>query len=170
MMKEDTEATLPDDGAVEVIQPSEALRAKAALVVETDPDAIFRAADRALADKADSFLDHARAELSTLRDLFHGAAEAPEQSEGALRRAYVIAHDLKGQGTSYGFSLMTEVAGLLCAVLRARRAGDGEWRRVAEKHVEALELVIGHGILADGGTLGRRLVDRLKGLDGMNTI
>lgn len=169
-MKENhTERTISRDGEVEIIQPSLALQAKVASVVAANPEDLFEAADRAVAGKADAFLDHARNELSSLRDSFQTVVAAPDKSEGDLRRVYGIAHDLKGQGKSFGFALVTEVAGLLCTVLRSPRVDEAEWRRIATAHIEALGLLIGHGIRGDGGPLGQKLVDRLKRLDGIGT-
>lgn len=149
----------------EAIRPSLTIRAKTTAVAEEDPETFFAAADGAIAAAADAFLDHAREDLAVLRQSFLCALETPEEREDSLRRAYTIAHDLKGQGTSYGFSLMTEVAALLCAALRSPRTEDSAWRRVARAHIEALGLVIEQGIRGDGGALGRRVVERLARLD-----
>jgi hypothetical protein len=84
----------------------------------------------------------------------------------SLDRIYGIAHDLKGQGSSFGYQLITGVAGLLCQFLKGQRVNDAQGLRVAAAHVEALGIVMEHKIAGDGGKLGTAMVERLQKLVG----
>lgn len=150
----------------QVIRPPHLLQAKVASVPVRDPDALFAAVDRAIAAKADVFLENARDDLGAMRIALHEAVTVTEKRAEGLERVFTIAHDLKGQGSSFGYPLITKIGGLLCQFLRARRGHDAQGLRIAAAHIEALAIVLEHRIAGEGGQLGASVVERLEKLVG----
>lgn len=79
-------------------------------------------------------------------------------------RAYGIAHNIKGQGDSFGYPLMTGVGVSLLALLRGSETRDERVIRIAEAHLAAMRTIMGNGIEGDGGETGQALIERLSGL------
>ena len=72
-------------------------------------------------------------------------------------------HNIKGQGSSFGYQLMTNIGGSLCDYIRDCEPTSEAGLKVIEAHLAALEFVIDREIKGDGGDAGQGLIDKLKG-------
>jgi len=99
-----------------------------------------------------------------LRTAFDHAMNQPAERSGALGRLFGIAHNMKGQGGSFGYDLITSIGSSLCECLRGREAATDELMRVIKAHIDGLAVVFEHDLKGDGGELGQRLAERLRGL------
>ena len=75
-----------------------------------------------------------------------------------------IVHNVKGQGTSFGYPLMTQVGDSLSALLKAADACDAMILKLAAAHIQAMRLILSQDIKGDGGEQGAALVERLSDL------
>ncbi|MPY71614.1 MAG: hypothetical protein GEU92_16190 [Alphaproteobacteria bacterium] len=153
-----------DESGYESIPLRNPLRAKIAMRADTDPDSLFEAADHVIAEQARSYLSRARAELEEARAAMATAIADADARAGALDRLYRVAHDMKGQASTFGYPLATEICGLLCLLLARRPHLNDPALSVSQAHVSGLAVVLEHGLAGDGGDLGRQLVERLRGL------
>lgn len=148
--------------AYEVIQPANPLRAKVGPPRPTDPGLIARA-EAALQDMAGEYLGWVADDLAALEAgaAAFAAASEPAPRIKALQSVYGVVHDIKGQGATFDFKLVTVIAASLCRYLeRTEEIGDGAVPADAEivsAHVAALRAVINNGIKGDGGPLGRQV-------------
>ena len=87
-------------------------------------------------------------------------AAANTETLGVLFR---LAHDLKGQGRSFGFDLLTDVAASLCKLLvNLGKTEQNSWRfQSVDMHVRSLQLIARKKIKGDGGPLGRELLEQI---------
>lgn len=110
----------------------------------------------------------AEARLAGLRDRFESslnafvadlaaAAETIASDPAAMKRCCRLAHDLKGQGTSFGYPLLTEFAGSLTRLLGDGRADDPLLGQLTALHIKAISAVAQARITGDGGETGRAL-------------
>jgi hypothetical protein len=92
------------------------------------------------------------------------AAVTDGSNADALRQVYGVAHDIKGQGSTFGYHLITDIGQLLCRY--AERAIERKHvdRMVIDAHVTALRTVIDNRIQGPAGELGREILDALKGV------
>ena len=74
---------------------------------------------------------------------------------------YKIAHELRGQGGSYGYPLVTEFGDKLCRYLDAAAVLDAKSLVVVKATANAIAVVINSKISGDGGDTGRALVAML---------
>lgn len=98
-------------------------------------------------------------------------AEAGADTEGRsahLDRLHGAAHDIKGQGASFGYELMTKIGESLCDFIRADGGGDNGLRVMAA-HIRAMKTVIDKRVSGDGGASGEKLVAGLAALAGAST-
>ena len=76
-----------------------------------------------------------------------------------------VAHDIKGNGGSFGYDLMTAIGGSLstfCRAIGGSGAEIGDARlEVIRVHIDAMKMVIDHGLEGDGGETGADMVAML---------
>jgi chemotaxis protein histidine kinase CheA len=120
-------------------------------------------AEKAVANLAQDYAAWALADVAKAR-----AALAAATGDAAGRGQHVealfrIGHDLKGQGSSFGFPLVTKIGHSLCALTRDRaRRYESRHLDLAKAHLDALELILTKGIKGEGGKVGAELVARLE--------
>ncbi len=145
----------------QIINPPNTLKAKVGSLPEVNPEAIARA-EQALKALAPQFADWIREEVDRLTAAF-GAMKTDGVTASSLAAVFVCAHDLKGQGTTYNFPLVTEIAGVLCQLL------DGVELTVVtanmalvEAHIQAIEIAVRDGLKDDSDAVAGALLQELK--------
>ncbi len=135
-------------------------QAMPALSEQDDPVA---AAEAAIAALSENYLVWVKDDLQAARAaLVNARGTLPDNSE-AIEELFGVCHNIKGQGGSFGFQMMTDIAESLCDYIRDRAATPEVKLQVIEAHITALELVIEREIKGDGGEAGQGLITKLKG-------
>ena len=115
------------------------------------PDAV-RAAEAAVAALADSFLEWIGEDI--------GGDNQPE-----LRAIFEVVHNVKGQGGSFGYDLLTKIGGSLCDYLRVEAASaDEKQLKVIAAHFAAMDFVLEKNIQGNGGAIGEQLTGKVAQL------
>jgi chemotaxis protein histidine kinase CheA len=130
---------------------------------ERGMSATLARAEAAVADLARDYASWALADVvkagKALAAAKNDRAARPEQVEALFR----VAHDLKGQGSSFGYPLVTKIGHSLCALTRDRgMAYEDKHLELAQAHVDAIQLVLTKGIKGDGGKVGAELIAKLE--------
>ena len=112
---------------------------------------------------ADSFESWARGDLAALQDALQGAGQVSRRRQ-EFDRMFKIAHDMKGQGSTFGYNLLTEIAGSLCDFIRRRTDPSDADLVLVGHHVNALNVVLEKRIKGSGGELGQQIIARLRQL------
>jgi hypothetical protein len=104
--------------------------------------------------------------LCDMRTAFSQAQTQPEGLADALRRIFESAHDLKGQGTSFGYPLITRIGQSLCKLGHCAPGADWtpERLRAVGAHLDVLVLILEKQIKGDGGPLGAKLAAKLESM------
>ena len=136
--------------------------------------ATVRRAQDAVAELSADYQNWALADLAKAEQALSEARADPAAAQPALQRLYGVAHDMKGQGGSFGFPLVTHVAQSLCRLLVGP---GGSARHVAlpaeeatfglvEVHLKALRLILEKSVRGEGGEVGQKLVAKLQAMAG----
>ena len=127
-----------------------------------DPEILARA-EQAVAALGGDFVDQTKATLDTHRAQLEETGGLP-QGDG-LRDIFSFAHDLRGQGGSFGYPLLSAIGGSLCAFLEARdfRLKDGDMV-VVRSHFDAVAAILADEITGEGDAVSQALVDSLAEL------
>lgn len=129
----------------------------------SDPDiASIERANEAMAKLRDTYVvEWAPASLTEM-ELAVGELAAPRSgAAGAFERLYRLAHDMKGQGATFGYSLITQIGEALCR-LTADRDGGGEGDvAVLRAHIDAAKRVIDERLDDGAGEAGKRIMEHL---------
>lgn len=126
-----------------------------------DP-ALLAAADALVAGLAESYLGWVRDDLDRVAGLIAELrALARTERQAASRRLFLAAHDLKGQGGSFGFDLMTSVGNSLCRFVESEDRWDEGALDIAAAHLSAMERIVGERLTGAGGAAGADILARL---------
>jgi len=97
--------------------------------------------------------------LFTLWDEFQAGLPLAE----FLKRVHAVAHDVKGQGGSFGYELATDIGASLCAHACAEE-GAFPAPNILHLHLRMLRAVSQRDLAGDGGTSGDRFRAKLAQL------
>lgn len=125
-------------------------------------DALARA-EAAIAELKDSYHGQLGLDVAELETSFEELSD-PAKANAALKTLASLAHNIKGQGGSFGYDLATEIGGALSDFLRQRPAPAGRGRRIIHLYIRMLRIVQERKLIEDGGTMGQSLRLKLKRL------
>ena len=108
--------------------------------------------------------DPLRKDLQSLQKAIESVVEAPTVEQASIDRVFALLHNSKVQGEELNFNLVSNICSLACGILqRTRVPNQATWRAV-KAHIDALTIVIDYNVSGDGGALGQRMVEELRGL------
>ena len=119
-------------------------------------------AQAAVAGLSDKYIGWVNDDLKRLDAAIAGVTDG--DNADALREVYGVAHDIKGQGSTFGYHLITDIGQLLCRYTERAIEHKKVERAVIDAHVEALRTVVDNRIQGPAGELGREIIDALKGV------
>ncbi|MEZ5832517.1 MAG: hypothetical protein R3D05_15195 [Dongiaceae bacterium] len=124
---------------------------------------VLARAEAAVAGLARDYAKWALADVAKGRAALAAAMDDPVGRAQHIDALFRIGHDLKGQGTSFGYPLVTKIGQSLCALTRDRaRAYEARHLELAKSHLDAIDLVLSKGIKGEGGKVGAELVAKLE--------
>lgn len=127
---------------------------------------VIREAEAMVAGLAERFNQTVQSDVARARALLAGARIAGDDRSRPVRDIFDIVHNIKGQGGSFGYQLVTRIGASLCDYLRHGDRRDDASLAVIDAHLSALQFVLDRRIKGMGGALGAKLVAKLAGLTG----
>ena len=113
------------------------------------------------------WLVQAEVDLTEIATVIAAMANPNAIMPALSKQLYGVAHNIKGQAGTFGYLLMSDIAGKLCVYLRERGAAlaatDGPLLRA---HHASLSFVLSKRLEGDGGPAGRAILEKLAGLAG----
>lgn len=146
----------------QTIQPTNTLRLKVGggRLGAIDPAAIAKA-EAALKSLASNFAQWLSDEITKLE-----AARQEVRAQGmtaeAMENLYLRAHDLKGLGTTYGYQLITRIAGSLCRMIDDKEKRAAAPLELVDAHIDAIKAAVRDDIKSDEHPVGSVLVEELE--------
>lgn len=120
--------------------------------------------DDPMAELRQVYLEAVQQDVADLEGLIGKAlADSAGWSEVCLEMRR-ITHNVKGQGSSFGYPLMTAVGNSLSILLKKTDTPEVDALKLAEAHVASLRLVLKQDIQGSGGDQGAELTKRLTAL------
>ena len=120
-------------------------------------------AEKAVANLAQDYATWALADVAKARTALAAAGDDPAGRGQHVEALFRVGHDLKGQGTSFGFPLVTKIGHSLCALTRDRALSyESRHLDLARSHLDALDLILTKGIKGEGGKVGAELIAKLE--------
>lgn len=131
---------------------------------ETPEDPVSDA-EAAVAALAESFVEWITEDIARARAALGRAQASPGDNREDLRAIFEVMHNVKGQGSSFGYNLLTKIGGSLCNYIReASTSADEKQLRVVAAHFAAMDFVLDKKVLGDGGEIGKQITGKLDQL------
>jgi hypothetical protein len=127
-------------------------------------EAVLARAQAAVADLAKSYGANTAADLDRCLALLKSARDEAASRATSIKQHYGIAHNVKGQGSSFGYPLVTRIAHSLCTLVRQEREFSDADLGVVQAHLDALRLILTKDIKGEGGEVGAKLAARLENM------
>ncbi len=119
-------------------------------------------AENVIESMGSDYLTWAADEVRNLDDLRATARATAGNRDKMIDEVAIIAHNLKGTGTSFGYDLMTAIGASLSDFCRSVESIENAQLEVIEVHIGALKVVIDGNLKGDGGDSGLEMVAMLQ--------
>ncbi len=153
------------DEDVQFIRPLNTLR-KAKIgagPAKLDPAALARA-DAVVADMTGTYSEWVKEDLAGMQAAIDTLRNNPAEQRDALGRLRTISLDIKGQGATFGYGLITEIGDSLNKFVMDLQKTSEFDLKVIVSHMESMQVVMADEIRDDGGPAGRELLRELHRL------
>jgi len=144
---------------VEYIKAPTALRQKTGAVT-LDLEAIARA-EKHLANLSSEYVFWVENDLQKLRQAFDDASAAtdPNARNEHVEALFVVAHDMRGQGTTFGYPFVSQICDILCRYLK--REGQVDLLLVSP-FIDALRAIVNNRVAGESDPIGQAMVKGLQ--------
>ncbi len=148
---------------LEIINPPNTLKSK---VKMGGPGAIdlemIEKAEKVLAGLSDNYLEWVQEDLKKISDAFAELKGGGDQKK-TLDTIFRISHDMKGQGGSFGYNLMTSIGNELCRMIEKLPSPlTPAHIEAIGVHVDSMKLVISQKMKGDAGQTGAAVLAGLQ--------
>ncbi len=147
----------------EIIDVPNALKGKVSYGPDGVDAAMLEKAEALIANLQGDFVVWVQDDLKRLQQHFDTAKSQPVEERGhAMKEVFGVLHDMKGQGGSFGFPLVTSITNQLCRFMETRTSfGPAEMETIS-LCINTVRLVVAERMSGDGGMKGEKL---LKGIE-----
>ncbi len=126
-----------------------------------DVEALERA-EQVITGMTSSYLNWVAEDLIKIEEAYGVLKAAEGDRKNEMNGVFQIAHDIKGQGGSFGYDLMTAIGNELCRFIeKTDKSGPGEIEAI-KLHIDALKLVIAEEMKGNGGKAGEQMLSGLQ--------
>jgi HPt (histidine-containing phosphotransfer) domain-containing protein len=127
-----------------------------------DFGAALARAQAAVAALSRDYQNWARADLDHCRRHLAAARNEPEHRPKHVEALFGVAHNIKGQGASFGYPLMTQLGQSLCQLTRQTQPFGDAALALADAHLEVMAAVLDQEARDDGTEVLRAKVAELE--------
>jgi CheY-like chemotaxis protein len=126
------------------------------------PTALLEEAEAELERSALDFTEWALGYLAKLSALCDDALTNPSRRPKYFVEINLLAHELRGQGGTFGYPLVSIFGKMLYDATGEGCRKDDTTVEIVKHHIDAMRAVLRDKIAGDGGTIGRDLIESLK--------
>ncbi len=119
-------------------------------------------AQAALETLSEDYPDWVSKHIDQLTALVVNAAEKPENRSDIFAEINHIAHDMKGQGGTFGYVLVTIFADSLHKFTTKTAGRTDQHLEIVKAHIDVMRAVIKGRVQGKGGETGKQLIDSLQ--------
>ena len=151
------------DDKLEVINPPNTLKQKVGTggPGAVDLEALERA-EEVIVGMTDSYLNWVAEDLKKIDEAYAKLVAATGDRKKEIDGVFQVSHDIKGQGGSFGYDLMTALGNELCRLIeKIDKVGSGEIEAI-KLHIDSMKLVIGEDMKGTGGKTGEKMLAGLQ--------
>ena len=125
-------------------------------------EALLEAAAEELVSMEADYADWVKDTVSFLRTTHLALKEQPKNHWKYFRIINTLAHELRGQGSTFGYPLVTEFGKSLFNYTKIDVKPDERFIELIHAHIESIQAVVRERIKGDGGEVGKIIVETLN--------
>ena len=153
---------MSDRPDVQIIKPLNTLMKAKTGKGRVTPDAqAIERAEAAIKTIGEDFANWAQNDIDELDKALAAARTYPDRQEDYVAEIFRRAMELKGQGGSFGYDLISQVGDSFKQFTDSRSEANPRDVDIIAAHVDAMRRVLVDDIKGDGGEVGRAIVDGL---------
>jgi chemotaxis protein histidine kinase CheA len=118
---------------------------------------ILKDADSGIKKMSTDYITWVQNDILKLEEAFLALKRNPADKK-EIDKVHWIAHDMKGQGGTFGYKLMTTVLDYLCTYLERQEVMSNDGLDVIQLHIEAAKTIINNRLTEDGGETGDQIL------------
>lgn len=147
------------DLAPQFVKPPQTLQKK---ISKGGPGAVDMAAlakaEAVIDNLANDYLDWVSEDFVRLEAAFEALKAGAVDDKANIDAMFSVVHDMKGQGGSFGYPLMTQICDLLAGILEKSETVGPREHKSMRVYIGAMRVVISHKLKDDGGAEGKQLL------------
>ena len=128
-----------------------------------DFEAMVAQAEAAVAALSASYYGQLTSDVKTLSEIWEGLDQGVPVAD-VMARIQSLAHNIKGQGGSFGYDLVTSVGASLCDYIRNGERKSVDEMNIVHAHIKILKMIADNDISGTGGDTGARIIAKLAAL------
>ena len=129
-------------------------------VIEFD-EGLLSEAEEALNEMSEEYPDWVMTIIDELFEVHRRCVDDEVGRKGYFERINSIAHDMKGQGGSFGYDLMTILGNDLCRFIEGKKTASDVDIEVIDLYISTMQIVISKRMSGDGGPAGNEVLTGL---------
>jgi chemotaxis protein histidine kinase CheA len=119
-------------------------------------------AEAAVAALSRDYLGWAKADLAMCRQHLDAAVSEPADRQRHVTALFAIAHNIKGQGSSFGYPLMTRLGQSLCRLTKRPRSFSQDELTLMDSHVKIMTEILQQEASGEGSPALRAVVLQIE--------
>jgi len=120
-------------------------------------------AEAAVAALSASYYGQLTSDVKTLSEMWNSLEQGMSVAD-VLAQIQSLAHNIKGQGGSFGYDLVTAVGASLCDYIRNGERRSVDELNIVHAHIKILKMIADNDISGTGGDTGARIIAKLAAL------
>ncbi len=154
---------VPSDASDEwyqMVKNPKNLKGKVPLTGGVNPEIAFQQADDAMRELSTEYFDKLGSDIKYLEGLIVDFKKDHDMKH--LDQVYNIVHNMRGQGATFNFPLVSDIGKSFCRYASARKSKDTFSFELVVQHFEALRVVYRDEIKGDNHALANAVVTALS--------
>ncbi|MCF8473610.1 MAG: hypothetical protein K9G26_02855 [Emcibacter sp.] len=124
-------------------------------------EGLMEEAMAALDAMSEDYPDWVSSLIENLADVHRRCVDTPEQRFQHFEQLHAIAHDMRGQGGTFGYPLISHFSDGLYDFTGVSTSTSDKNVEIIKAHIDAMRIVIKERISGDGGEIGAQLKNGL---------
>ncbi len=150
----------PDKSWHQVVERPNTLAKKVPKIGGKNPEKAFAEAESIVKRMAAEYVDKLADDIEQMKKL--AAAYRSDPSDANLDKLFRLVHNMRGQGATFGFPLITEIGRTFCRYVRERPADVEVKPALVDQHLKALQVVYSQSIKGSGDEISQAVVHALS--------
>ena len=153
---------MSDKPKVEIIQNTKSLAGKVRAIPGRSADDLLKGAGLRIESLTADFTKYLKEEIDKLSKSVSEAERDAAKRDAIVDTVNTIFNDLRGNGGTYGYPLVTQVGDSACRFIKDIAQWGAPQLAILRAHTDAMRAIMAANITGDGGPMGHQLLAGLK--------